>query len=410
MATSLTRFVTSRLAKETVGPGAVPLTDAVYRTALRTSTDTKSGSSNPGWRQRIKACNQAGTPYSRSWTLNGCISGIVSGDFHSNVAPAGQRCIQKMYGTLFLDDGPSVPLSPSMAHLDVQAKVNFIKKCRSAQRAFQGGVFLGELREAIHMIIRPASALRKNISAYSAAAKKAIRRSKGPSRARAMSGTWLEWSYGWKPLFKDIDDGMSALAFTDTLVPEVIAATAKDEWTTAFNTYSTQSTAGAGFIACQASVRTRAKGFVRYLGGVAWESQNTAPSWQSKWGLTLSDFAPTLWELIPYSFLVDYFSNVGAVIDAASYGIVRVRWGVTSSMVETSQELGHYKPYWTSSSCTDTHETASLGLSPLSRIAFSRGLFTWVNVGINDISFQIPGIGDWRKWANMAALAIDKRF
>lgn len=403
---NLTRIGRSRVWQQVTGPGGSPPTDGVYRTQSRTSTDAKTGSKNPNWRNQIRRVSQAGTPYSRTLELFGFVSGQVDGSFHNSVAPVGQRTTIRAYGELFLDSGPTLPSLPNVSALDIQARVNFLKKCRSTQRAFQGGVFLGELREAVHMIIRPASALRRSISSYSAAAKKAVRRAKGPHKAKALSGTWLEASYGWRPLFNDIDAGMAALADTSHLVPDVIVGVAKDEWRTSPAWAST--VISGTFLNCDASFRTRFRGMVRYLGCVAWESENRAGGWQSHWGLTLSDFAPTIWELIPYSFLVDYFSNIGAIIDASSFGAVAVRWGVRSTVAESSVELGNYSPSWHSSSVSQATQSASLGLSPLSRFSFNRGLFSTVDVGIADIRFQVPGIGNWQKWANMAALAVEK--
>lgn len=39
--------------------------------------------------------------------------------------------------------------------------------------------------------------------------------------------------------------------------------------------------------------------------------------WHTRMGLTIQEFVPTVWELIPYSFVVDYFTNIGDVVNYA---------------------------------------------------------------------------------------------
>lgn len=403
------RRVTSR-----TGPGTPNgvVVDTVYRTSIHTSSDSKAGTKNPFWKDRVRRMTQAGSAYARNSTVNGFVTGHITGSYREG--PAGTNSYNRittdtLSGELFLDSFPGVPVSaPDFTILDTNARVNFLSKCRGAQRAFQSGVFLGELRETIHMIIRPASALRRGISSYLAAAKKAYRRASPNRRASALTGTWLEYSYGWRPLFKDVDDGMAALADTDHIVPDIIAGSSKDEWTVGSGLYSTG--ASGSFVRGAARARERHQASVRYLGCVGWESTNRASTWQSHWGLTLSDFAPTVWELIPYSFLVDYFSNVGAVIDASSFGVVQLRWGVRSSFGVAAIQSSALSPVWSGlpANAVPLYLTSSLSFGQLSRFSFNRALVSSVSVGLSDLHFKIPGIGDWRKWANIAALASQK--
>lgn len=386
-------------------PGFGTVTDIVFNEFDAVSSDVKSGGSNPHWKDQIRSVTQAGTGYARQTTLGGFVSGKVSGTFH----PAGTYDERRDYHELSgqFQVGPGVPDLPDISTLQIQAKLKFIQKARSMIRLFQGGVFLGELRETLQMIIRPASALRRRVSLYSSSAKKAFRRERTPpSRARALSGTWLEHSYGWRPFFRDIDEGMEALSDTNHLVPQILAATESDVWKSASQDVSFS---GPGvFISGDLVFQPEHTGRVRYLGCVAWESLPPR-DWQSKWGVTLSDFAPTVWELIPYSFLVDYFSNVGAVIDASSFGTVSLRWGICSAVAESRIYLTKQSARWNSSSVSEpASASASLGLSPLSQWRFNRSLVEKLEAGIADVRGQMPGVGDWRKWANMAALAIEK--
>lgn len=409
MVNSVRKGYSHRLASRH-GPGTPNgvVVDSIYATASKTSTDAKVGTRVPNWRQKIARVTQAGSAYSRSATTLGFVTGSITGSYAENTQNT-RRTDDMLYGELFLTAGPIEPTLPSFPSLDVNARVNFLSKCRSVHRAFQGGVFLGELREAIHMIARPGAALRRGVSAYLAEAKKVVRRNHYTDRGRLLTKTWLEYNYGWRPLIRDIDAGMAALADTRHIVPDIVVGYSKDEIFS--EPYVRLSTAPGSFIQAAASFHERWRGSVRYLGCVAWESENRASQWQEHWGLTARDFIPTVWELIPYSFIVDYFSNLGAILDASSFGTVSLRWGIKSEMLNSSVRMGRITPGFNSSSALEPKwVTASLSLGQLSKWSFQRSLVSSVSVGLNDLQFKIPGVGDWRKWANLSALAIEKMY
>jgi hypothetical protein len=52
-------------------------------------------------------------------------------------------------------------------------------------------------------------------------------------------------------------------------------------------------------------------------------------------GFTPSEFVPTAWELMPWSFLVDYFTNIGDILTSSVTDTSSVRW-VNRSIIKTS--------------------------------------------------------------------------
>lgn len=410
---SYTKVGRTRFRAWRYGPGTQNglAVDTVNPQVSHTSTDVRSAvHKNPGWRDAIRRCVQAGGPYSRSAQTYGFVTGNLTGRYFEN-ASRTIRASEQLSGELCLLNHPTLPSLPSFPSLDVNARINFLQKCRSATRQFEGGTFLGELRQAVNMIARPGAALRKGIGAYLAEAKKVGRRNHYTDRGRILTQTWLEYSYGWRPLFADIDNAIDALSHVDHLIPTVVVGVSKDS-NVSGRAEETSVVSGSS-IRVDFVSQNNNRGSVRYLGTVAWESDpSRARAWESpKWGLTLSDFVPTVWNLIPYSFIVDYFSNVGAVIDASSFGLVGLRWGIRSSVLNSTKQLFTKRVYIVPSA-TRISPTAggSLSLSQLSSWSFDRTLVSSVSVGLNDLQFRVPGVQDWRKWANLSALAIDRLY
>lgn len=378
-----------------------------------TSTDSRSGGPVMNWKVKIRLATDATGNYTRSVFKTGLVRGSYNGRFYNtNIFNPNDRWTDERVDGVLTNSGSAPPSPPSVPSndIDTRARIAFLKNVRKTQRQFQGGVFLGELRETIHMIARPASALRRAVTSYSSAAKKAARRAKNSSSAaKAVSGTWLEHSYGWRPLFADIDQGMSALAALPRVQGQIVSGSASDRSQSApfdRNVTGAQWNVHLFRLRCVDVFSKR----VRYKGMLAYVPDLTpAQEWRQKWGLTLSDFAPTVWELIPYSFLVDYFSNIGEVIDAASVGPVMLRWGYSSTflagqeIVVGSKLFSGYPPQW-------LHQINSLSVSvpEQSNVFFQRSRVSSVSVGVTDIQLKVPGISEWRKWANIGALAVEK--
>jgi hypothetical protein len=208
------------------------------------------------------------------------------------------------------------------------ARANFVSNCRKKQTSFQGGQFLGEIRETIHAIKHPADALRKGLSSYLGTVKKRARgfnskTSYGTVR-RMLGGTWLEYAFGWAPLVSDIKAGAEALAkyngsFTPSLpvrsrgVWEGILDESEYGIATFYGDYSAR-------IITKAKIVATMYGAMR--SGIALE----VPTVSKTFGLGLRDFVPTVWELIPFSFVTDYFTNVGEILSAGCFDAGDVSW------------------------------------------------------------------------------------
>lgn len=308
------------------------------------------GDNYPDWKQRISRGDNATT------SLSGDVKRVLSakeGEIHEHwkmvpdnpLSAAYEIRTNDVYGYL----GISNPMFSSGSEFSTislttasnRALARYNAKCAEVNRQFQGGVFFGEIAEALHGIRHPAEALFKGIEGYSIAATK-LRRSFVKSKAdflsqskrqrkkiarafsEAASGLWLEKTFHWLPLMYDIQGAVSALTSTFDQVPHTFvkaSATDKQSVTNQQSTY-----AGPSLYVGTKSTTTEVGASVKFYGVVRVRPRTPWVPDLAALGFDLRSFVPTLWELIPYSWAVDYFTNIGDIIYGASQGGCDVVW------------------------------------------------------------------------------------
>jgi hypothetical protein len=220
--------------------------------------------------------------------------------------------------------------------LDIGASVN-LRTLAGTQAAagidnptLDGAVAIAELREALSFMRNPLRALNRELVR--------VRRDKwrdhGKWRTKTTSeylrDNWLSYRYGVRPLVKDVQDAAHAVART-ALNDEPKRQTSRGSASESFHFSSDGKSGDFDFI-----TETRVE--VDVEAGVLYElalGPNT-------FGLGLQRVPVAVWEAIPYSFVVDWFANIGSFVSAITpvAGVRRLgSWTTTTVTHETTRKI-----------------------------------------------------------------------
>lgn len=380
-------------------------------------SNTRTGANRPGWKTAISNHSQAGTNLSgrKEWSPSKTrCSGFCS---YTNVnRPDGlQRMTVKGHLAAVRYGGTLTAPSISLSAAQNSAMSKALKQIHQAKSQFQGGVFLGEMREALHMLRHPAEGLMKAVqSDYLDAVKRKknqLRRGKplptGKDKDRwkkAVSQTWLEGTFGWLPFLNDLEDaGKAYQSLCDNGTRfEKFRAVGKTSQQLVSST--TEQAAIVGDFYWLGSTQTFEESRCIIRGEVKIQAATTSLEKARLFGLSPGEFVPTLWELLPWSFLVDYFTNIGDILENSVTDTSGITWSMMTN-VQRKIGISYIRP--------DVAKTRSLHSTDAKFNAGGSGSFyrnERKTVGRSiDPALTVPPLmleipGSPAKWANMLAL------
>jgi hypothetical protein len=415
-------------------------------------TSQRTGSRVDNWKKKIKSAEDATSSFSDDRvTLTVDEPGLLHYAEASIAYPP--QYVYNLTGYHEVRSGPGYALrlrnfvtSPSsgpIAHdvlvdsaMRAQAKTRLLNKLRDQHQGADGLVFLGELRETIHGLLHPADAMRKYARDYiipglTSAKNDAKRRTKprksdgsgGLARRRrkaffdAVSGQWLEFAYGLKPLISDCKDiAITALRMVeeqafDRKGVKVLRSGSDPSFFRhpSYNGPGTWTTSGSNTIDRMTVWSKVSQASCMYRLG--FKQDVLAPTGSLERlvelsGISLDRIVPTLWELTPYSFLADYFVNLGDILSAAVQSTVGVVW---TNHTDRQLTISSWRGNWRVRTNYANPRWVNLGFKQISdfRELQHRTVTRYVDTvgSLNSIPlvFTIPGI-DSTKWINMGAL------
>jgi len=301
-------------------------TPPLYSREVRTFGRTKTGNYLPKWRKIISSGGNATTAFDANikWLDVDYANSYIKYRWRANaLSPWEWKYSQESSWRLVVDINPiaghfSLLTGPFFERARSQAIQQLYRQIWRAHHQIQGGVVLGELGKTAGMLRGTASNLRGGILSYLSKAV-GIRNGRGSSKAKrkALSNTYLEATFGWQPLISDCKDlakTLGRLIHESDRVRFRAFGSEEGQHSKAVG----ESTFGTLYVNQTtfeiAKVEVIYRGFLR---GPRYEA-GSPPLERiiSMSGFDLRSFIPTVWELIPYSFLVDYFTNIGDVLQA----------------------------------------------------------------------------------------------
>lgn len=295
--------------------------------------------------------------------------------------------------------------SPNYKTSDNLALQQLYNRIAETQSSFDGLVFIGEIGETIAMLRSPMTRLRGVLSDYLTTVRSKLQYKTGKLSkveiGTVLEQTWLEYSFGLRPLISDVSGIADTLAKmgNDRGRRIRLVATGKSDGSRILS--GTTTTNSCPYV--YQTVLTSAVS-TRYYVGFSVDMGRPLTTAQL-WGFRPERFVPTVYELIPYSWLVDYFSNLGAIVEALSYLTLKPTYICRTTRAVRTKSFNSWPK---ASALPSSEKVVSLkgdaGSSLLTNTLVSRRKVD--SLVLPSLEFKIPV--RWDQWVNLGALVLQQ--
>lgn len=312
----------------------------------------------------------------------------------------GRTTTVRRFATVYAMDS-TAPSAALVSSVNNKALIGIIKKIREHQQSdFSGPTFLGELRETVSMIKSPFATIRQKLGILTTLKQRIhndrVKRGRYVAKnwANVISSTWLEFAFGVMPAVNDISSIMKLLS--DKLSKQSGLARLSyryaDDEVSQFNaTHSYTGESGGNSLTTRRVIRHSRQ----YIVGI----RRAFPSSQGllipcqnllDYGrFDLAEVLPTAWELIPFSWLIDYVTNIGDLLGCTFDYNEDLAWVCISDLSTTNCKR------WTWGHYTDPLLRKSIAVEPEElSTSYKRYVRSSVGqLGVPHLEFSLPNVG-----------------
>lgn len=267
--------------------------------------DTRTTQNNPNWKIQIDKKVDASNPYqiSRNQVTPAYLSCMVRASSFGTKYEITDRMVICPADTLTYSNGDE--------NTRLLALTRLKRKLRDHAGSYNFGAPLAEIRDLHRTYVGLVDLTTK---AYSTLLE--IKKTRGKSAVKYASRAWLTFSFGVNPMLRDID------ALFDTIASWVLrqdrsvrlAGSAKRDW---IGTSDVRLLYGDNnFYEVIGKLRAEHSLSYRYVTAFDYKIEaGNDYTVKDHFGLGLPALLPAVWEVTPYSWAIDYFTNVGNLLD-----------------------------------------------------------------------------------------------
>lgn len=291
--------------------------------------DTVTGHSLPGYKNNLRRGLDATTIYSgKKVTVLSQTPGTQEFKGRLKADPTQKR----QYGISGdLDQSDFVTLGPSGLYANQAESIassKFYNECAGAIKAIEGLEAIAEAHKTAASIFSRGKQILSLLSNWRSSLNSALSSVRKGNRATstrrvmgAVSGAYLEWKYGYDPLVKDIDALLHDLK--DDFV-EIVPIEAYGKGS-GKGQYDLDVQTGIPILSYKLRRKCVETTTIRYSAGIK-VTRFGLGGLTERLGLSPSNFVPTLYNLLPWTYMIDYFSNLGDIVSAISFDPGQISW------------------------------------------------------------------------------------